>query len=172
MQATPCRVPWNALPPLLYPPYPTHSPAFVWPTFSLSLASHFSASSPLLRLGHISVTLASRSLSLQRPPLVRSSEPGQVPSVFLRSRMRRITGIPPSKPKVVLPSRRAFPSPPHLRRDISRGVVRLRTAAYTNFSRVIGYRASIDFDSSRYIFIALNFTRFFFFSIKTYEESN
>ena len=105
----------------------------------LSLASHFSAS-PLLRLGHISVTLACRFLSLERPPLrsfvrsfVRPSKPGQVPSVFLRSRMRRITGIPPSKPKVV-PSRRAFPFPPHLRRDISRGVVPFRAAVYTKFS--------------------------------------
>lgn len=51
----------------------------------LSLASHFSAS-PLLRLGHISVTLACRFLSLERPPLrsfVRSSVQARPSSIGL-----------------------------------------------------------------------------------------
>lgn len=89
-------------------------------------------------------TRLSFSLSLQRPPLrslarssVRPSKPGQLPSVFLRSRMRRITGIPPSKPKVV-PSRRAFPFPPPLPtlapRYFTRSCTEFRTAVYTKFS--------------------------------------
>lgn len=115
MQGAVERPPAPTLSPLPNPFLCLRLPDFL--SLSLSLASRFSAS-PLLRPGHISVTLACRFLSLQRPPLrslarssVRPSKPGQLPSVFLRSRMRRITGIPPSKPKVV-PSRRAFPFPP------------------------------------------------------------
>lgn len=141
MQGAVERPPAPTLSPLPNPFLCLRLPDFL--SLSLSLASRFSAS-PLLRPGHISVTLACRFLSLQRPPLrslarssVRPSKPGQLPSVFLRSRMRRITGIPPSKPKVV-PSRRAFPSPPpspRSRRDISRAVVRSFERLCTRNSR-------------------------------------
>lgn len=139
MQGAVERPPAPTLSPLPNPFLCLRLPDFL--SLSLSLASRFSAS-PLLRPGHISVTLACRFLSLQRPPLrslarssVRPSKPGQLPSVFLRSRMRRITGIPPSKPKVV-PSRRAFPSPlPTLApRYFTRSCTKFRTAVYTKFS--------------------------------------
>lgn len=80
------------------PPAPTLSPI---PNPFLSLFASLCPSSSIF-------APRSLSFSLTRRPF-RPSKPGQVPSVFLRSRIRRITEIPPSKPKVV-PSKRTSPT--------------------------------------------------------------
>lgn len=89
------------------------------PTLSPVPNPRLSASPP----SHLSLFL----LLLLFPLLLRAQNKPRAPSVFLRSRMRRITGIPPSKPKVV-PPRRASALPPRCLRS---GPLRYFTADRT-----------------------------------------
>lgn len=141
MQGAVERPPAPTLSPLPNPFLCLRLPDFLSLSLSLRVSLPPHSSAPAISLSHslvvfsrFNVLLSVRSLARSS---VRPSKPGQLPSVFLRSRMRRITGIPPSKPKVV-PSRRAFPSPPPLPtlapRYFTRSCTKFRTAVYTKFS--------------------------------------